>query len=70
MALVLTGMGVTSLSMSAGSLPEVRFTLRSHTLATCEQMASAALAAPDADSARAAVVELLDDEARAVLAAE
>jgi hypothetical protein len=33
-------------------------------------MASAALAAPDADSARAAVVELLDDEARAVLAAE
>ncbi|MGO1562073.1 Phosphoenolpyruvate-protein phosphotransferase of PTS system [Actinomycetales bacterium JB111] len=70
MALVLTGMGVTSLSMSDGSLPEVRFALRSHTLDTCEQMAAAALAAPDGGSARAAVIELLDDEAKAVLAAE
>ncbi|MGC5628762.1 phosphoenolpyruvate--protein phosphotransferase [Georgenia sp. Z1344] len=68
MALALTGMGVTSLSMSAGALPAVRHALRSHTLAECEAMAQAALAAADAAGARDAVVHLLRPEAREVLA--
>lgn len=68
MALVLVGMGVTSLSMSAGALPLVRFAVRSHTLAECRAMAEAALASADAQSARQAVLELLTREAREMLA--
>lgn len=67
MALVLTGMGVTSLSMSAPSLPAVRYALRGHGLDTCRQMAAAALAAQDAEHARAAVVALADETVRADL---
>ncbi|WP_250448382.1 putative PEP-binding protein, partial [Actinotalea sp. C106] len=48
MALVLAGLGVTSLSMSPGSLAAARLTLRRHTLAECEAIAAAALGAPDA----------------------
>lgn len=68
MALVLVGMGVTSLSMSAGALPLVRFAVRSHTLAECRAMAEAALASAEAQSARQAVLELLTREAREMLA--
>lgn len=67
MALVLMGLGITSLSMSLGSVPAVRYALRRHTLAQCEVMAQAALAAPSAAAGRAAVVELLDEEARQLL---
>ncbi|OJX97811.1 MAG: phosphoenolpyruvate--protein phosphotransferase [Micrococcales bacterium 73-15] len=68
MALVLTGLGVTSLSMSLGSVPAVRYALRRHTLAQCEAMAEAALRAASATQGRAAVVDLLTEEARRLLA--
>ncbi|WP_448061905.1 phosphoenolpyruvate--protein phosphotransferase [Cellulomonas hominis] len=68
MALVLAGLGITSLSMSPAALPAVRHALRRHDLATCRAMADAALAAPTAPEARAAVVALLDTEVRAALA--
>ncbi|SEI87968.1 phosphoenolpyruvate--protein phosphotransferase [Demequina mangrovi] len=58
MALVLVGMGVTSLSMSPGSLAAVRFALRSHSSARCEEIAAAALAQDDAAAARAAALAL------------
>ncbi|MGC5615933.1 phosphoenolpyruvate--protein phosphotransferase [Georgenia sp. Z1491] len=67
MALVLTGLGVTSLSMSTGALAEVRHALRSHTSAECEAMAQAALAAGDAGAAREAVARLLHADVREVL---
>ncbi len=68
MALVLTGLGVTSLSMSPAALPAVRYVLRRHTRAQCQAMATAALGADAPGSARAAVVALLDGEARETLA--
>lgn len=68
MALVLTGMGVTSLSMSLGAVPAVRYALRKHTLAKCEQMAAAALGARSADEAREKVVSLLSSEVATYLA--
>lgn len=55
LALVLAGMGVTSLSMGATSLADVRATLAAHTLAQCRGLASTALAAGSAPDARAAV---------------
>lgn len=67
MALVLVGLGVTSLSMSAGAVPAVRYAVRHHTLERCREMAAAALAARSAEEARAAVVGLLVDEVRATL---
>ena len=54
-ALVLTGLGVTSLSMSARSLAAVRRELSRHTLAECRDFAALALDAPDAAAAQAAV---------------
>lgn len=68
LALVLVGLGVTSLSMSPGALPAVRYALRRHTSAQCATLAAQALAAPSATAARAAVLENLDPEARATLA--
>lgn len=67
MALVLTGLGITSLSMSVPSIAGVRYALRGHELATCRQMAEAALAAPDAAGARSAAVALLDETVRETL---
>ncbi|GIG26876.1 phosphoenolpyruvate--protein phosphotransferase [Cellulomonas denverensis] len=55
MALVLTGLGVTSLSMSPAALPAVRFALRRHTLAECRALAELALSAADSVSGRSAV---------------
>jgi phosphotransferase system enzyme I (PtsI) len=57
LALVFTGMGVTTLSMSGPVLPAVRASLAAHTLAECERLARLALDAPDAVSARRAVAE-------------
>lgn len=55
LAVVLTGLGVTSLSMTARAIPEVAATLLSVTRAECVRLAELALSAPDAKAARAAV---------------
>lgn len=68
MALVLKGLGITSLSMSLGAVPAVRFALRHHTLEQCQAMAAAALAATGPTQARDAVVALLDPTTRDLLA--
>ncbi|MET8976313.1 putative PEP-binding protein [Streptomyces sp. NPDC004539] len=62
MALALTGMGITSLSMSAPALPAVRHALRHHTLARCQAIAEAALSATNAPEAREAARALADAE--------
>jgi phosphoenolpyruvate-protein phosphotransferase (PTS system enzyme I) len=59
LACVLTGLGVTSLSMGAGALPFVRQELARHTLAQCERAAGAARAAESAQEARAAAGAVL-----------
>lgn len=59
LACVFTGMGVTTLSMSAPSVPAVRAALAAHTTADCERVAALALSAPTADAARKAVAEEL-----------
>ena len=55
LALVLVGLGVTSLSMAPGSLPDVRLALSQHRMAECRAFAAMALQAPDARSGREAV---------------
>lgn len=55
LALVLVGLGVTSLSMSARSIPAVHASLAAHTLAQCQDFASLALGAADHRAGRAAV---------------
>ncbi|MEU7379604.1 MULTISPECIES: phosphoenolpyruvate--protein phosphotransferase [unclassified Streptomyces] len=62
LACVLTGLGVTSLSMGAASLPYVRATLAKFTLAQCERAAAAARAADSADEARSAAQAVLSGE--------
>jgi phosphotransferase system enzyme I (PtsI) len=54
LAIVLTGLGVTSLSMAPPALAEVRAVLADRTLAECEAAATAALAATTPAAARAA----------------
>ena len=60
LALVLTGLGVSSLSMAPTRVPAVRAALRMHDLATCTAMASAARAARSPQDARDAVLVLAD----------
>ena len=62
LACVLTGLGVTSLSMGAASIPYVRATLAKHTLAQCERAAAAARATDSADQARRAAQGVLSGE--------
>ena len=62
LACVLTGLGVTSLSMGAASIPYVRATLAKYTLAQCERAAAAARAADSAEEARAAAQAVLSGE--------
>jgi phosphoenolpyruvate-protein phosphotransferase (PTS system enzyme I) len=57
LALVFTGMGITTLSMSGSVVPAVRASLASHTRADCERLAELALGAPDALTARRLVAE-------------
>jgi phosphotransferase system enzyme I (PtsI) len=52
LALVLVGLGVTSLSMAPPSLADVRMLIGRHSLADCRRLAELALTAPDATSAR------------------
>jgi phosphotransferase system enzyme I (PtsI) len=68
MALVLTGLGITSLSMSPAAVPGVRFALRAHSLDACRKMAAAARAARTAADARAAVLAMVEPHVREVLA--
>lgn len=56
LALVLVGLGVTSLSMAPSKIPAVRAALCMHDLETCQEMATRALAARTADDARAAAL--------------
>lgn len=62
LACVLAGLGVTSLSMGASSIPYVRATLAKHTLAQCERAAAAARAADTAQDAMAAAQAVLSGE--------
>jgi len=55
LALVLVGLGVTSLSMSARGINAVRASLAGQSLARCRELAALALDADDAQAARAAV---------------
>ncbi|MFJ2605294.1 phosphoenolpyruvate--protein phosphotransferase [Streptomyces sp. NPDC091279] len=59
LACVLTGLGVTSLSMGAASIPYVRATLAKYSLAQCERAAAAARAADSAEEARKAAEAVL-----------
>jgi phosphoenolpyruvate-protein phosphotransferase (PTS system enzyme I) len=56
-ALVLVGLGVSSLSMSPASAPMVRASLKAHTTVECRRLAQLALAHPDPLTARSAVAE-------------
>ncbi len=58
LALVLVGLGVTSLSMAPVCLPDVRAALAEHTLEGCRALAAAALQASSAVTARATVAQL------------
>ncbi|TVL93411.1 phosphoenolpyruvate--protein phosphotransferase [Streptomyces sp. SAJ15] len=62
LACVLTGLGVTSLSMGATAIPYVRATLAKHTLAQCERAAAAARATDTPDEARRAAQAVLSGE--------
>jgi phosphotransferase system enzyme I (PtsI) len=55
LAVVLVGLGATSLSMSPSALAEVRAELANHTLAGAQTLARLALDTSDADEAKAAV---------------
>src|SRR5690606_16931726 len=58
LALVLAGLGVTSLSMAPACLPAVRHALATHTVDECRGMAKAAREADDAAAARESVRRL------------
>ena len=59
LALVLTGLGVASLSMAPSKVKSVRAALRMHDLATCQQMAAYAVDAPNAKEGRENVLKLV-----------
>ncbi len=67
LALVLTGLGVSSLSMAPGKVPAVRTSLGLHTREQCQQMAAAARAATNAADAKAAVLDMADPVLRDLL---
>ncbi|WP_221359758.1 phosphoenolpyruvate--protein phosphotransferase [Streptomyces beigongshangae] len=62
LACVLTGLGVTSLSMGAASIPYVRAALAKYTLAQCRRAAAAARACDSAEEARTAAQAVLSGE--------
>ncbi|NEE02747.1 phosphoenolpyruvate--protein phosphotransferase [Phytoactinopolyspora halotolerans] len=66
LALVLVGLGASSLSMAPAKIPAVRAALAMHDRERCVQMAAAARAAADPAAARSAVVDLLEPEALAL----
>jgi phosphotransferase system enzyme I (PtsI) len=60
LALVLAGLGVTSLSMPHHRIPAVRAALARHTLEQCRHLAALALAAASPEAARAVVLREAD----------
>lgn len=68
LALVAVGAGITSLSMASGKVGLVRAVLAKHDQATARQMLEGVLASNGPEAARAAVVELLDQEVATLLA--
>ena len=56
LALVLTGLGVTSLSMAVSKVPAVRTVLAAHTFEQCQALAGLARAADGPEEARSAVL--------------
>lgn len=60
LALVLVGLGVSSLSMAPSKVSAVRAALSLHDLSTCQEIAARALAATTADEAREAALSLAD----------
>ncbi|MEP7763212.1 phosphoenolpyruvate--protein phosphotransferase [Sanguibacter sp. 25GB23B1] len=68
MALVLAGMGITSLSMAPAAIPSVRFALGAHSMTTCRAVAAAARSARSAAAAYRAALSLVEPEVREVLA--
>jgi multiphosphoryl transfer protein len=60
-AILLAGLGVTELSMSPLLIPDVKAALRGLDLSQASAAARAAIEADNADAARAAAVELLED---------
>jgi phosphoenolpyruvate-protein kinase (PTS system EI component) len=58
-AVLLTGLGVTELSMAAALIPEVKAALREVSLADARAAAQAALETDDADAARGLALQLL-----------
>ncbi|HEY3337176.1 MAG TPA: phosphoenolpyruvate--protein phosphotransferase [Propionicimonas sp.] len=60
LALVLAGLGISSLSMAPGKVPAVRTALALHTRSQCQQMAAAARASTTAAEAKAAVMKIAD----------
>ena len=67
LALVLAGLGVSSLSMAPSKVSIVRYALGLHTMATCHGMATAALDARTATDARNAVLALAHEDLTALL---
>ena len=64
LALVLVGMGVSSLSMSPNKVPAVRVALSRHSLDECRELARLALGARTASEARGLVADASDPIAR------
>lgn len=62
LACVLVGLGITSLSMGAASIPYVRAMLAKYTLAQCERAAAAARTTDSAEDARRAALAVLSGE--------
>jgi phosphotransferase system enzyme I (PtsI) len=60
LALVLVGLGVSSLSMAPGKVPTVRTALAHHTLAKCRELADLALASNTWESSRDEVLAAAD----------
>lgn len=67
MALVLVGLGVSSLSMAPSKVALVRFALSTHSLPDCQRLAAVAREARTATEARAAVAERATAELTSVL---
>lgn len=67
MALVLAGLGVTSLSMAPARVALVRYALSRHTFAQCQRLAHLARSARTAADARAAVLAAASPELTAIL---
>ncbi|WP_062318013.1 phosphoenolpyruvate--protein phosphotransferase [Demequina maris] len=67
LALVLAGLGVSSLSMAPKKVPAVRLALSLHTLEECRALADAARAARSAEDAREAVRAAASEELTAIL---